>query len=298
MKILVIKLGALGDFVLAFAAFAAIRKHHDQPITLLTTPTFATLAQRSPWFDEVLAGGRPAWWNLAEVMRLAKNLRGFDMVYDLQTSTRSSLYFQLAGRPRWSGVARGCALPQVNPGRNDMHTLERQRDQLAAAGVPAARPDLGWLRRDPPVRLPEAFAVLVPGAAAHRPRKRWPVQKFAVLAQRLAARGLVPVVLGAGGEKHLAETIRAACPQAIDMTGQTDLIAVAAISARARLAVGNDTGPMHLAAAMGCPCLVLFSGDSDPALTAPRGPGGAWPVVLRETDLTALPVERVADALP
>jgi ADP-heptose:LPS heptosyltransferase len=82
------------------------------------------------------------------------------------------------------------------------------------------------------------------------------------------------------------------------MTGQTDLIAVAAISARARLAVGNDTGPMHLAAAMGCPCLVLFSGDSDPALTAPRGPGGAWPVVLRETDLTALPVERVADALP
>ena len=55
---------------------------------------------------------------------------------------------------------------------------------------------------------------------------------------------------------------------------------------------------MHLAAAVGCPCVVLFSADSDPALTAPRGPTARWPTVLRVADLADLPVERVAAALP
>ena len=65
-------------------------------------------------------------------------------------------------------------------------------------------------------------------------------------------------------------------------------------AARAELAVGNDTGPMHIAAAVGCRCVVLFSADSEPALTAPRGPGGSWPVVLRAPVLADLSVARVA----
>ncbi len=110
------------------------------------------------------------------------------------------------------------------------------------------------------------------------------------------ARGLTPVVVGT--EADLAATIRAACPQAVDLTGRTQLADLFAVAARARLAIGNDTGPMHIAAAAGCPCIVLFSGDSDPALTAPRGPGGEWPEVLRAARLADLPVERVAAMLP
>ncbi|WP_457848573.1 glycosyltransferase family 9 protein, partial [Staphylococcus aureus] len=58
------------------------------------------------------------------------------------------------------------------------------------------------------------------------------------------------------------------------------------------------TGPMHLAAALGCPSVVLFGGASDPALTAPRYSDGGWPTVLREGDLASLAVDRVAAALP
>jgi ADP-heptose:LPS heptosyltransferase len=297
-SILVIKLGALGDFVLAFAAFAAIRARHLGSITLLTTRQFAPLAKRAPWFDNVVTEGRPPWWDLPGVWRLRGHLRRSDLVYDLQTSSRSSFYFRLAGRPIWSGIAPGCALPHDNPERDRMHTLERQREQLDRAGVPPVKPDLTWLAGARPANLPENFVLLIPGAAAHRPAKRWPAEKFAALAQRVTARGLTPVVLGSAGERRLAQIIRTACPSAIDLTGQTDLVSLAAIAARARLAVGNDTGPMHLAAAIGCPCVVLFSGASDPALTAPRGPDGTWPVVLREFDLAALPVDRVAAALP
>jgi ADP-heptose:LPS heptosyltransferase len=297
-RILVIRLGALGDFVLSFAPFAAIRAQHaGDEITLLTTKPFASLAARAPWFDRVLVDTRPKWWDVRALWRLSRSLRGFDFVYDLQTSARSSRYFLLAGRPPWSGIAPGCSHPHANPRRDLMHTLERQREQLAMAGiVDVPRPDLSWLV-GAPFLLPKSFALLVPGAAPHRPRKRWPAENYASLAQALLARGLTPVVVGAKQESPLAGIVRAACPAAIDLTGQTRIEDIAGLARRAALAVGNDTGPMHLAAAVGCPCVVLFSDDSDPARTAPRGPGGSWPIVLRSPDLADLPVARVAAAL-
>jgi ADP-heptose:LPS heptosyltransferase len=296
-RILVIRLGALGDFVQSFGPFAAIRAHHgDAKITLLTTAPFADLARRSPWFDEVVIDARPRWWDLVGILRLRRALRGFDFVYDLQTSVRSSRYFYLAGRPPWSGIARGASHPHANPLRDLMHTRERQREQLEAAGIfTVPDPDLSWLPPGPDLPLP--FAMLVPGAAAHRPKKRWPVERYGELAAVLAARGLTPVVIGTAAEAPLAAAIREIWPGALDLTGRTEISDLFGIASRAVLAVGNDTGPMHLAAASGSPCVVLFSADSDPALTSPRGPDGAWPRLLRVPDLAQLSVGEVAELL-
>ena len=136
--------------------------------------------------------------------------------------------------------------------------------------------------------------MLIPGAAAHRPRKRWPAERFGDLAHLLAAGGLAPVVVGGAGDAGHAAVIRAACPAAIDLTGRTTLLQLGGVLAGATLAVGNDTGPTHLAAALGLPTIALFSGDSDPALTRPRGDV----TVLAAPDLADLPVQRVAAALP
>ena len=294
-RVLIIKLGALGDFVLCFGPFAAIRAHHPADrITLLTTAPFADLARRSPWFDQVRVDARPAWWDLRGIARLREQLRGYDLVYDLQTSSRSSRYFRLSGRPAWSGIARGASLPHANPDRDRMHTIERQRDQLRAAGIPdVPAPDLTWLVQEGP-DLPRPYALLVPGAALHRPGKRWPADRYGRLAVRLHESGTLPVVIGAAADSPLAGVIRAVCPSALDLTGRTSLPELGGIASRADLAVGNDTGPMHLAAAVGCQCVVLFSSDSDPHLTAPRG----RVAVLRAPDLAELKVERVAAALP
>ncbi|CCG08114.1 Glycosyl transferase, family 9 [Pararhodospirillum photometricum DSM 122] len=184
------------------------------------------------------------------------------------------------GGPLWSGIAPGCALPHTNPARDALHTLERQAEQLAEAGVPEAQPpalpDLSWCRTPVPAALaapPTArLALLVPGAAPHRPAKRWPAARYAALAVALARDGLLPVVLGTSAEAKAARVILDACPEARDLTGQTSLLDLAALGRQAALAVGNDTGPMHLLAATGCPALVLFSAASDPTLCAPRGP--------------------------
>ena len=89
-------------------------------------------------------------------------------------------------------------------------------------------------------------------------------------------------------------SIRALHPPAIDLTGRTSLRQLASVAAGAALAVGNDTGPLHLAAATGIPCIALFSAESDPALTRPRG----QVTILSAPRLADLPVQRVAEALP
>ncbi len=186
-RILVIKLGALGDFIQALGPAAAIRAHHPGArITLLTTPPFAALARRAPYFDEVWTDERPGFFAPLALWRLRRRLRGgrFARVYDLQTSDRSSFYFRAMGpgqRPEWSGIARGASHPHDNPERDRMHTLDRQRDQLARTGIHAVPPpDLSGAAA--PVAgfaLPESFVVLVPGGAAHRPEKRWPIERYA-----------------------------------------------------------------------------------------------------------------------
>ncbi|HTH99390.1 MAG TPA: glycosyltransferase family 9 protein [Acidisoma sp.] len=299
-KILVIRLGALGDFILSFGPFAAIRAAHPQAhITLLTTAPFARLGRLSPWFDEVVIDRRAPWWDVRAFLEIRRKLRGYDFVYDLQTSGRSSRYFAWAGKPGWSGIARGSSHPHANAGRDEMHTWERQRDQLAMAGialVPAAETD--WLiHAAQPPEVPQPYALLVPGASPHRPAKRWPTVLYGQLAVQLMRAGITPVVVGTGPEGALAARIQEQCPEAVDLTGQTDLPGLAALAAGARFAVGNDTGPMHLAAAVGCVCVTLFSYASDFNRTQPRGPEGQRYIVLREDNLAELPVDEVLAAL-
>jgi ADP-heptose:LPS heptosyltransferase len=295
MRIAVIKLGALGDFVQALSPFRTIRAHHeDAHITLVTTRPFAALGRATGYFDEIWDDGRPrtvaAYCALVGRMRRAR----FDRVYDLQTSTRSSIYFWLLfpRLPEWSGVTPGCSHPHANSQRARMHTVERQAEQLAMAGISDMLPvDLSWASANlSRFMLPRPFALLAPGGSAHRPRKRWPPARYAELAQSLARAKITPVVLGAGPERTLAQTITAACPEARDLVGQTDYQDIVALGREAALAVGNDTGPMHLIAAAGAPSLVLFSDESDPARCAPRG---QLVRTLRLPDLADLPVERV-----
>jgi ADP-heptose:LPS heptosyltransferase len=294
VKILVIKHGALGDFILAFPALSAIRATHPSAeITLLTTAPYAPFLAAAPWFDHIEIDTRPNFWNLPGLLKLRRQLRGFGLVYDLQTSSRSSRYFTLAGKPLWSGMAQGCTLPDADPNRDNLHSRERLEGQLRAAGIlRLPQPDLSWLTGADISRfnLPEKFVLLIPGASSHRPEKRWPEQNFVQLARSLP---MPSVIIGGAGEATLAKAI-----PGLNLTGQTSLRELAAIAARASLAIGNDTGPMHLATALGVPSVVLFSAASNPALTAPRTPNGGWPVILSAPALSDLPVAQVLASLP
>lgn len=301
-RILVIKLGALGDIVLALGPFAAIRRAHaDAHITLLTTRPYVDFLKPSLYFDDFWEDDRPSLIQLSRWWTLRRRLRGgrFDKVYDLQTSDRSGWYFRLMGggaRPQWSGIARGCSHPHANPNRDFMHSIERQKEQMAMAGIsPVPETDLSWVAA--PIDrfgLGDRFCLLVPGGAPHRLAKRWPAANYGALAAKLAADGIQPVILGTAGETPLAAAITCICGDALDLTGKTGLAEIAVLGRAATGAVGNDTGPMHMIAAAGCPSVVLFSGVSDPSLTAPRGPETK---ILQRDSLVDLKLDEVAAAL-
>lgn len=302
-RILVIKLGALGDVVQAMGAAAAVRAHHPgAEITLLTTRPYADLAQSAPYFDRVWIDERPGWGDPLGWLRLGWRLRraGFARVYDFQTRARTAAYSLLMGireRPEWSGTAPLASHPHDNPARDRMHTLDRQEEQLRMAGVtgPVPLPDLSWAAIEPPrFALAQDHVLLIPGGAPHRPQKRWPIAHYAALAGRIAAGGMVPVVIGGSAERPLGQAIAAAVAETRDLTGQTGFGDILALARRAKRTIGNDTGPMHLAVAAGSPATVLYSAASDPALTAPRGRDV---VILRRDDLSLLGVAEVAATL-
>jgi ADP-heptose:LPS heptosyltransferase len=289
-KVLVIKLGGVGEWVLAFPAFERIRQAHPKAkITLLTTPPFAALAASSPFFNGVEPDGAPkdpaSWTSL--ILRLRR--AGYDRVYDLQTDAASNLIFQglRPFPPPWSGVAVGCALPHRNRERMKMHPLERQAEQLEAAGIwpdaptrpwSASPPDISWIlaRSAHPRAITVAgghrpLALLAPGSPQNEMARRWPLDKYAELAKRLGEAGFDIVVIGGLGDAGLAHAIQRQAPRARDLTGRTDLVQIAGLGARAAVAIGNDLGPLHLIAAAGAPTIALFATGDDPAVAAPRG---------------------------
>ena len=298
-NVLIIKLSAFGDFVLSLGAIQAIRAHHpDARMTLLTTEPFRSIAEASGCFDSVWIDDRPPLWRPGRWLALGHRLRKarFDRVYDLQRSDRSGWYFRLAGRPEWVGAVADCSHRYLPPPGPALHIVDREAAQLAAAGVgPIALPDLSFFDSDiSRFALTAPTALLVPGSAPHRPAKRWPAKGFAALARELAAQGTTPVLLGTKAEAREMESIGQSCPEARDLCGETGLAEIAALARAAALAVGNDTGPMHLIAAAGCPSLVLYSAESDPARTAPRGPKVS---ILRKDSLKNLDLDEVLAAL-
>ncbi len=282
--ILVIRLGALGDLVFCFQAFHEIRQAHpDAESALLTRGPFAAFARSLPWFNRVIIDTHPTFLTPVAWARLRKEIVDFapDRIYDLQGKNRQTILYALLGGPfgpAWSGAAPLCKFPRPWPPAKDMHFTDFLAAQLRAADVPPLPPpDLSWF--DAPIEkfgLPERYAVLIPGCSPNAPHKRWPAHKFATLAQNLRSKNLVCVAVGTDADAEAVGTIKTLTTNVFDLCGKTSLFELAGVLRRAALVVGNDTGPLHMAGALGAPTLALFSGKSNPVWSKPPGPKVAW----------------------
>lgn len=300
-NILVIKLSALGDFVIALPFMACIRAHHPHAhITLLTTKPFEDIALRSGYFDAVVIDERPPLYHVPRLLRLrrALNHRTYARVYDLHMNNRTAFYRRLlpSPKPEWSGIhPQGGALSYHDPDAGVIHARERHRRVLALAGIACDNaPDMAWLDADVSFyRVPSPYVLIVPSAAARHPGKRWNVNRFAGVAGKLVRMDYTPVLIGSDADAEITGRIKKAIPSAIDLTGRTSLFEVAALARGAVCAIGNDTGPMHMAALAGAPCISLFSGESDPEKSAPVG---GKVTVIQADDMNDITVDDVMRA--
>lgn len=300
-RILVIRYSAFGDMVLSLGAFRTIRAHHSaDELTVLTTPPFVGLVEKSGYFDRILIDERRKAWQLAGWLRLMRQLRArrFARVYDLQRNQRTGVLYQFlrsGRRLEWSGVVRGCSHHVPDDRAERRHICDKLAQQLRVAGIPQILdPDISWLDGEiGRYRLPSRYGLILAGSAPHRPEKRASPECFAGLAQHWLSGGITPVLLGTASEREPIDRIVRLCRQAIDLSGQTEFGDIAALARGAVGAVGNDTGAMHLIALAGCPSLVLFSSASDPVEVAPRG---RRVQVLQRSPLATLEADEVIGA--
>ncbi len=295
-NILVIKLSALGDFIIALGAMKAIRNHHPNAhITLLTTKPFENFAQKSGYFDAVIIDKRPKFYQFSKwfLLRRTLNQGKFNRVYDLQNNDRTTIYYNLLSpKPQWVGTAKGASHYFDPPERTAGLPLDGHRVLLAHAGIQDISIDkMEWIDTDiQKFNLQNPYALIVPGSAPTRPEKRWPMEKYAQLCHELVLKNINPVLIGTKDEQEITDYIAAHCPQAINLTAKTSLFDIITLGRNAVYAVGNDTGPMHMVAPTGCKTLVLFSKHSNPTRNAPMGDNVK---TIQVDDFNDLDVQRV-----
>ena len=285
----------LGD--VCFAASAVTRLAEASPRARFVAAcrrSLAPLAARLPRVDSVVVVD--AAKGLRGTLRSAKDLRRArcDAAVVFPRSLRAAMPVSLARIPVRVGFAsdaRSLFLTHPVRGWKPLRSLHRTAYfgallspfGLEAPTAPwsfAAPPQSlawadAWLREDPRRRPGKPLVAFEPGGA-YGVAKRWPEERYAALAGRLVREGVADVVLvGTADMAPLHDRIAAAAKAPIlKAAGKTDLLQLSALLARSSLLVTNDTGPMHLAAAMGVPIVALF-GSTDPAVCGPRGRGPA-----------------------
>jgi heptosyltransferase-1 len=270
---LIVRLGSLGDIIHAIPAAAALRARYPVArIDWLVDPLYTPVVQLIEGLNEVIPiSPRGRATALLRTIRRLRRTR-YDAAVDLQGLLKSAALTRAAGARRVIGLprehlreplARMFYSETPDPGR-DPHVIHKSLMLVRALGV-----------EDRQIRFPlkklstvtgdavadrfgsEGYAVINPGAAW--PNKRWLPERFGALAAEMRARiGVRSLVVWGPGEEEIASQVVSASGGAADLAPPTDMLDLFAIARHARLVVSGDTGPLHMAAAVGTPVVALF----------------------------------------
>jgi heptosyltransferase I len=305
LKILILKPSSLGDVVQAIPVLRMLRLHFpDAQIYWWIETGSAPLLEGDPDLNGIFRFDRKRWGNplhAGEVWRSIAELRAhrFDLVIDLQALLRSAAVAWVAngactiGLQDWRELAPGFYDASVPRPSAQTHAVDWYLEVLKFLRVPI-RWDFEWLpkRESVAAELKRTWSlngrtiVLQPGARWWN--KRWPVEHFAEVVRMLHSRdrNVKFAILGGATDRELGVRICAATPGAcVDLTGRTSLPEAIELIRASELMLTNDTGPMHIAAALRKPVIGLF-GPTNPART---GPYGQQELVITRTDLGCAP---------
>jgi heptosyltransferase I len=310
-RILIVRLGSMGDVIHTLPAVQALRNAFTEAAVgwlieqrwaeLLCAPETAMRGPRSPerplvdWVHTVdLRGWRKSLTTLPTIQRMAgvwndvRSMR-YDIAIDLQGAIRSAILARLSGARTVWGPAQPWESPAsmwytriaitsgahvieqnlslaeaVTQTKLSMPRVQFPRDRATEDRIDGMFTDIGV--RD--------FAILNPGAGWGA--KRWPAERFGSVAKSLARDGVQSIINYGPGEERLARDAQAASA-GVATPLETSVTELIALMRRAKLFIGGDTGPLHLAAALGVPIVAIF-GPTDPAR---NGPYGTRSIVLR-----------------
>lgn len=294
-RILLIKPSAVGDIVHTLPVLVRLRERYPGArIDWLITPENADLVRHHPGLSNVVLFDRRRyarfgreWYATKGVLKLLRTLRRnrYELVVDLHGQLRSALFTVASGAPfrvgfertregAWLVYSHHIPLP-----REPIHAVDRYLWLGQVLGFEAGVPDFTiYLPPTVEAMLDELFAargvdgrpiaLIVPGTVWQT--KHWHVEGFAGVARHLLLSGYQVVLAGAPKDRTRCGQVAALCPDICDLSGETSLAEMIALVRRAAVCVTNDSGSMHLAAALSRPVVSVF-GPTSPVLTGPYG---------------------------
>jgi lipopolysaccharide heptosyltransferase I len=302
-RFLIVRLGSLGDVIHAIPAVAALKKRHpDCVIDWAVDPRYVDLVKLVTVIGSVLPFDPRRYLSALAVWRQIRRGLEYDAAIDLQGLIKSAVLARSVGARRTIGFsrqhlrepsARFFYSEKVDPG-SAPHVIQRGIRLVQALGVddgsiefPLAIPRSSAAAAIASRMPSNGYALVNPGAAW--PNKRWPSARFGALAAAIRERhGLRSVVLWGPGEESAASAVVAASVGAAEPAPPTSITDVVAVAKGARLMVSGDTGPLHIAAAVGTPVVALFG----PTRAERNGPWSPSDISLSRADRCICHYER------
>jgi lipopolysaccharide heptosyltransferase I len=263
-RFLIVRLGSLGDVVHAIPAVAAlIDRYPDARVDWIVDPRYVDLVRMIERIGNVIAfDSRQGWGSLIATARRLRAER-YDAVIDLQGLLKSSVLARVAGAHRTIGFARphlresmaGLFYTEAHDPGDVVHVIHKGLALMRALGVRETTPRF-------PLGVPrqvtsDGYVLINPSAAW--PNKRWPAERFGSLAAAVRDRlSLTSLVLWGPGEEGLASAVVAASKGAAQAAPPTSILDIASLARSAHLMISGDTGPLHIAGAVGTPIVALF----------------------------------------
>ncbi len=299
-RILILRLGSLGDIVHALPAVAALREAFPEArIDWLVDAPYTEFLRFVPVVDEGIEWCDPrrsGWRTVLGVLRRLRAAR-YDAAVDLQGLLKSAILARASGAVRVVGFARAhlrepaaCAFyREVAYPEDSAHVVDKNLALARVVGATAT--SRRFPIEAPPSGIVEAargsagigeraFALLNPGAAW--PNKRWPPERFGRLAAHLQERHrLASLVVWGPGEQEIAHRVVESSSGAAHLVPETSLGDLVTLTKASELMVSGDTGPLHIAAAVGTPVVAIF-GPTDPGR---NGPWSSRDVVVSRSDV-------------
>ena len=283
-KILIVRLGALGDVVHTIPAAAALRAAHpDARIDWLVEGKHRAILELVPAIDEIIAIDTRTLGGWIEAVRRLR-ARAYDIALDFQGLMKSAVFARASGAPRVAGFSiwhlreKGARpfYSETDDGGEDVHVVEKNLHLLRVLGIETTamafplthRPSaaLDAVRQS----IGDRYALINPGAAW--PNKRWSATRFGEIAAFLRdVRGLPSIVLWGPGEQALAQEVADCSNGAAHVAPATEIADLVELSRGAALMVSGDTGPLHIAAAVGTPAIGIY-GPTNPHRNGPWDP--------------------------
>ena len=272
-NILIIKHGSLGDIVQISGVLRDIRETHiDKKIFILTTIPYVELLSKCPYIDGVLIDKRLPRWNILYHLKLAKmiNKMNFNLVYDLQNSSRTSFYRKyLLNIVNWSSTETILKKNEKKENFDNDSVLERFKIQLNTSGVTTKhtlKPNFSWaaINVDKIINkyFSKKFILLFPFCSPQLSHKKWPYFKDLIKIIKKNHQDLEIVVAPGPGEIEASAEI-----DAISITNNEksiNLMELAGLIKKSNYIKANDTGPAHMAAHLGKEGTVIFGHHTTP----------------------------------